>query len=111
MYRKRPFTDLQWHLTPEPVRHYILYLEQALADMAKRVSELENHIQANEKRLEKLEVQAKKNSQNSSKPPSSDPPFDRAKRKKKSKKNAATHKTTTLEAIHKRIGRFARRSA
>jgi transposase len=87
MEKKRPFTDLEWHLTPEPVRHYILYLEQALADMAGRVSVLENHIQDNEKRLEKLEVRAKKNSRNSSKPPSSDSPFNRSGRKKKGKKS------------------------
>lgn len=86
MKLKRPFTDLEWHLTPEPVRHYIFYLERTLADMANRVTDLEKQIQDNEKRLEKLEVRAKKNSRNSSKPPSSDSPFDRSARKKKSKK-------------------------
>ncbi len=81
MALKRPFSDLDWHLTPEAVRRYILYLEQALHDMQQRV---ESH----EKRIEKLEVQTKKNSHNSSKPPSSDPPFTRKKRTKKKSTNA-----------------------
>jgi transposase len=77
----REFSELDWHLTPEPVRCYILQLEQTLHDMQKIV---ETH----EKRLEKLEVQTKKNSHNSSKPPSSDPPFDRKQRKQKKSKRA-----------------------
>jgi transposase len=81
MALNRPFSDLDWHLTPEPVRRYILYLEQALYDMQQRV---ESH----EKRIEKLEVQTKKNSHNSSKPPSSDPPFSRKKRTQKKSKRA-----------------------
>lgn len=75
MAPERPFPELDWHLTPEPVRRYILSLEQTLFDMRKRV---ESH----EKRIEKLEVQKNKNSHNSSKPPSSDPPFNKQKRKK-----------------------------
>lgn len=86
MAPKRPFSKLDWHLTPEPVRRYIAYLEQALYDMQKRV-------ESNEKRIEKLEVRTRKNSRNSSKPPSSDPPFDRPKRKqKKSKKTKGGQK-------------------
>jgi transposase len=54
-------------------------LERTLHDMQIRV---ETH----EKRIDKLEVQAKKNSHNSSKPPSSDPPFSRKKRKKEKSK-------------------------
>jgi len=84
---KRPFSELEWSLTPEPVRNYILYLEKTLSDMAKRLEAQEQLIQAYGKRLEKLEVRAGKNSQNSSKPPSSDSPFDRVRRKKKSKKS------------------------
>ena len=80
MEPKRPFTDLEWHLTPEPVRRYIIYLEQALATLQQQAID-------HEKRIEKLEVKTDKNSQNSSKPPSSDSPFDRASRKKKSKKS------------------------
>ena len=83
MEPKRPFTELEWNLTPEPVRRYIRYLEQAL-------SALQQQTRDHEKRIEKLEVQAGKNSQNSSKPPSSDSPFDRADRKKKSKKSNRT---------------------
>ena len=81
MALKRPFSELDWHLTPEPVRHYIMALERALNDMQMRV---ETH----EKRIEKLEVQTKKNSHNSSKPPSSDPPFNRQKRKQKKSKRS-----------------------
>jgi transposase len=68
MALKRPFSELDWQLTPEPVRHYIMALEQTLSDMQQRIV-------AHEKRLEKLEVRTRKNSHNSSKPPSSDPPF------------------------------------
>lgn len=81
MALKRPFPELDWHLTPQTVRQYILYLEQTLHDMQQRV---ESH----EKRIEKLEVRTKKSSHNSSKPPSSDPPFSRKKRKQKKSQRA-----------------------
>jgi transposase len=81
MALKRPFPELDWHLTPQTVRQYILSLEQTLFDMQQRV---ESH----EKRIEKLEVKTEKNSHNSSKPPSSDPPFDRKKRKQKKSKRS-----------------------
>ena len=76
MALNRPFSELDWHLAPETVRQYILHLEQRLAEMQKRV-------ESNEKRIDKLEVQTRKNSHNSSKPPSSDPPFAKKKRKQK----------------------------
>ena len=76
MALKRPFSELDWQLTPEPVRHYIMALERMLFDMEQRIA-------THEKRLEKLEVRTRKNSHNSSKPPSSDPPFARKKRKQK----------------------------
>ena len=81
MALKRPFPELDWHLTPETVRHYILYLEQTLHEMQQRV---ESH----EQRIEKLETQTHKNSRNSSKLPSSDPPFARKKRKQKKSNRA-----------------------
>jgi len=80
MALKRPFSQLEWFQTPEPVRQYILALEQALADLQQR-------LEVHEKRIEKLEVRTGKNSHNSSKPPSSDPPFSRKKRKQKKSKN------------------------
>jgi transposase len=76
MALKRPFPELDWHLTPETVRHYIMALEQTVHD-------LQHRVESHEMRIEKLEVQTKKNSHNSSKPPSSDPPFSRKKRKQK----------------------------
>jgi transposase len=79
MAPERPFSDLDWHLTPQTVRLYILSLEQRLRDM-------QQIIETHEKRIEKLEVKTRKNSHNSSKPPSSDPPFDRKKRKQKKSK-------------------------
>ncbi|RJQ26364.1 IS66 family transposase, partial [Candidatus Parcubacteria bacterium] len=86
MAPNRPFSDLEWHLTPQTVRLYILHLEQRLHDM-------QQIIETHEKRIEKLEVKTRKNSHNSSKPPSSDPPFDRTKRKhKKSKKTQGGQK-------------------
>jgi transposase len=78
MEPKRPFSDLDWAATPQPVKEYIEYLEQAIATL---VAKLEQH----EKRIEQLETRTKKNSRNSSKPPSSDNPFKKP--KKKSKKN------------------------
>lgn len=81
MALRRPFSELDWQMTPEAVRRYITHLEQTLDKMQQRV---ESH----EKRIEKLEVQTKKNSRNSSKPPSSDPPFAKKKRKQKKSKRA-----------------------
>jgi transposase len=80
MALKRPFSELDWQLTPEPVRQYIMALERTLFDMEQRIA-------AHEKRLEKLEVRTRKNSHNSSKPPSSDPPFSRKKRTQKKAKS------------------------
>lgn len=71
---KRPFSDLEWAATPQPVKQYIVYLEQTIATL---VAKLEQH----EKRIEQLEVRTNKNSQNSSKPPSSDNPFKKPKKK------------------------------
>ena len=73
---KRPFSDEDWNNTPEPVKAYIIHLEQLIKQMLKRQDELE-------KRTENLEAQSKMNSQNSSKPPSSDSPFKRPKKEKK----------------------------
>ena len=81
MALKRPFSELDWQLTPAPVRQYVMALERMLFDMEQRIV-------AHEKRLEKLEVRTKRNSHNSSKPPSSDPPFSRKKRKQKKSKRS-----------------------
>ncbi len=81
MALKRPFSELDWQLTPEPVRQYIMALERMLHDMQQRV-------QTHEERIEKLEVRTRKTSHNSSKPPSSDPPFGRQKRKQKKSKRS-----------------------
>ncbi len=77
----RTFSDLDWHLTPESVRQYILALERALFDT-------QQQLQSHEVRIEKLEVQTRKNSTNSSKPPSSDAPFKRPERKRPKSKRA-----------------------
>jgi len=79
MEPKRPFSNLDWAATPQPVKQYIEYLEQAIATL---VAKLEQH----EKRIEQLEVRTKKNSRNSSKPPSSDNPFKKPKKKSKKSK-------------------------
>ncbi|MCF8077803.1 MAG: DUF6444 domain-containing protein [Desulfobacterales bacterium] len=47
------------------------------------LKDLQQKVQENEKRIEKLEARTRQNSQNSSKPPSSDSPYERAGRKKK----------------------------
>jgi transposase len=77
----RSFSELEWHLTPETVRQYILALERALFDTQKQ-------LQSHEVRIEKLEVQTRKDSTNSSKPPSSDSPFKRPERKGPKSKRA-----------------------
>ena len=87
MEPKRTFSELEWNLTPEAVRHYILHLERTLSDMASRLASQEEQLRVHGKRLEQLETRTRKNSQNSSKPPSSDSPFDRDRRKKKTKKS------------------------
>ena len=101
MEPKRTFTALEWSLTPEPVRHYILYLEQMLKDLQQQVQEYGE-------RIEKLEARTRQNSQNSSKPPSSDSPYERGGRKKKKKSKRAkggqkghkAHKQQMLEPTH-----------
>ena len=86
MEAKRPFSQLDWLSTPEPVRAYIIHLEQVIGQMQQRLDLIE-------KRTEKLEVRTKMNSQNSSKPPSSDGPFNKHKKKtKKSKRNRGAQK-------------------
>jgi transposase len=79
MQIKRPFSQLDWLSTPEPVRQYILQLEAAILKLQQQDKLLE-------KRIEKLESQTKKNSQNSSKPPSSDSPYKKKKKKAKNSK-------------------------
>lgn len=73
---KRPFSELDWLSTPEPVRRYIVQLENAIRHLQQQLDQLE-------KRTEKLEKKTNKNSQNSSKPPSSDSPYNKNKRKTK----------------------------
>jgi transposase len=76
MALERPFPELDWQLTPQTVRQYIVSLERTIHEMQQRV-------EIHEKRIEKLEVRTQKDSHNSSKPPSSDPPFARKKRQQK----------------------------
>ena len=77
----RPISDLDWHLTPEPVRQYILHLERTIFGLQKQLEEMG-------RRIDKLEVRTQKNSHNSSKPPSSDSPYTKKKRKQKKSKKA-----------------------
>jgi len=97
MKAKRPFSDDDWQSTPEPVKQYIISLEQTIALLIEKVEALE-------KRTEKLESSASKNSQNSSKPPSSDSPYKKpaikrkkSKRKKGAQKGHKGHKQKLLE--------------
>jgi len=86
MKANRPFSDDDWQSTPEPVKQYIISLEQTIILLIKKVDALE-------KRTEKLESSANKNSQNSSKPPSSDSPFQKTETKRKrSKRNKGAQK-------------------
>ena len=74
MEPKRPISNLDWAATPQPVKQYIVYLEQTIVSLVAKIEQLE-------KRIENLEVRTKKNSQNSSKPPSSDSPFNKPKKR------------------------------
>ena len=86
MEAQQPFSDQDWQATPEPVRQYIMELEQTIAMLINKVKQLE-------KRTEKLENKTNQNSQNSSKPPSSDSPFKKPKKKRKeSKRNIGSQK-------------------
>ena len=86
MEAKRPFSQFDWLSIPEPVRAYIIHLEQVFGQMQQRLELIE-------KRTEKLEARSKMNSQNSSKPPSSDGPFNKQQKKtKKSKRNRGAQK-------------------
>jgi transposase len=86
MEAKRPFSQLDWLSTPQSVKDYIIYLEKTIFQMQQQLGQLE-------KRTEKLEVQTKMNSQNSSKPPSSDSPFNKkSKKKKKSRRKRGGQK-------------------
>jgi transposase len=76
MEAKRPFSNIDWIVTPEPVKQYIIELENALHQLQNRQDKLE-------KRTDKLETRLNQNSQNSSKPPSSDGPFKKPKQKSK----------------------------
>ena len=86
MEAKRPFSQFDWLTTPQLVKDYIIYLEKTIFQMQQQLGQLEQ-------RTEKLEVQTKMNSQNSSKPPSSDSPFNKKKKKiKKSKRKRGGQK-------------------
>jgi len=79
MKSKRPFSDVDWLNTPEPVRKHIQELERIILQLTGRMSEMND-------RVEKVEEQLNRNSQNSNQPPSSDPPFKKPERKKKKAK-------------------------
>lgn len=65
---KRLFSESDWLATPEPVRHYVEALEQAIIDLLAKA-------QQHEKRIAELERRLNLDSQNSSKSPSSDSPY------------------------------------
>ena len=68
MKPNRPISDADWQATAEPVRQYIVSLEDELRAFKTQYDMME-------KSNEKLEKQKRQNSTNSSKPPSSDPPY------------------------------------
>lgn len=86
MELKRPFLDKDFQATPEPVRRYVIQLENFVVKQLKETEDLK-------KRVTELENRLNKNSQNSSKPPSSDPPYKKAPKKdKKGKRNRGGQK-------------------
>jgi len=79
MELKRPFSEEEFQATPEPVRRYIIQLEEVVIKLFKETQDLK-------KRVTELENRLNKNSQNSSKPPSSDPPYKKPSKKGKKSK-------------------------
>jgi transposase len=76
---KRPFTEIEWAVTPPAVRQYIEMLEKSILHLTETIADLKG-------RTEKLERRVNRNSQNSSQPPSTDGPFVKPEHKKKSSK-------------------------
>lgn len=76
---KRPFSQIEWLSTPDPVRRYIEMLEQSIIHLTATVADLKD-------RTEKLEQKTSRNSQNSNQPPSADLPFKKPEHKKKKAK-------------------------
>ena len=106
MEAKRPFSNLDWTLTPGPVKQYIIELENI-------IRQLQNRQDVLEKRIEMLEARLNQNSQNSSKPPSSDGPFNKPKRKSKrgkrkrgAQKGHYTHQHIELPEIKMDVTHF-----
>ena len=90
MELKRPFSEEDFQATPEPVRRYIIQLEDIVIKLLKETEDLK-------KRVTELENRLNKNSQNSSKPPSSDGPFKKlVKKTKKRKRKKGGHITVML---------------
>lgn len=86
MEAKRPFSELDWDRTPEPVKQYIYQLEQNIEQLINRIDQME-------KRIAQLESKNNQNSSNSNKPPSSDSPFQKPiKEREKSKKKRGAQK-------------------
>ena len=103
MELKRPFSDEDFQATPEPVRRYIIQLEDLVIKLFKETEDLK-------KRVTELENRLDKNSQNSSKPPSSDPPYKKppkaskkSKRKRGGQKGHKGHLQKLMEPTSKNI--------
>ena len=88
MEANRPFSQLDWLTTPEAVRAYIVHLETTIFQMQQQLGQLE-------KRTEKLEVQTKMNSQNSSKHLLPTAPLTRRIKKRKKANASAVDKKAT----------------
>ena len=86
MELKRPFSDEDFQATPEPVRRYIVQLENVVIKLLKETEGLK-------KRVTELENRLNQNSQNSSKPPSSDPPYKKPPKKSKRKRGTQSQKS------------------
>ena len=64
-----PISEADWRQTPPSVRAFILWQQELIANLAKRVEE--------------LEAKLGQNSNNSNRPPSSDSPYQKGKRESK----------------------------
>jgi len=88
MELKRPFSDEDFQATPEPVRCYIIQLENVVIKLLKETDDLK-------KLVAELENRLNQNSQNSSKLPSSDPPYKKPSKKGKNSKRKRCESTAS----------------
>lgn len=70
-----PFSPQDWAATPEPIRQYLLALQQSQTGLQTQVDELLARLRAAGAAIDKAEAKLGRNSTNSNQPPSADNPY------------------------------------